>query len=338
MKVISLNHISPAAIYRITALWAFSEAFLGGLLHGLSIPFKGLILCSISVFCICLIGYYGNGRTDILKAMVLVILVKAALSPHTPPMAYIAVAFQGIVGYLFFLSRRFFKLSCVLAFVLSLLETSLQKFITATLIFGSALWKAVNEFLKGAAEELHWNDVNILLTIGIVYLSIYAIAGIVLGLFVSTIPKSMEKYSDEHPNFKIDLNENADIEVTPKKKKRIKPFKILILAIISLLFLNYLFEIFPQFIPKDKSLQIVLRGVLFILFWLFVFSPLLKVIFGKWLEKAKHKYAVQVKELVDFLPETRKILVLSYKKIKQEHGKFRIPAFIKLLTANLIFD
>jgi len=333
-----MNNVSPAAIYRITALWAFSEAFLGGLLHGLSIPFKGLILCSISVFCICLIGYYGNGHTDILKALVLVILVKAALSPHTPPMAYIAVGFQGITGYLFFISNRFFKISCVLVFVLSLLETSLQKFITATLIFGSALWKAANDFLKNAAEELHWNDVNLLYVIGGVYLSIYAIAGIVLGLFTSSIPKSMEKYSEENPNFKINLSEEADIEVMPKRKKRFKPFKVLILALIVFFFLNYLFEIFPQFIPKDKSLQIVLRAVLFILFWLFVFSPLLKFLFKKWLATARHKYAVQVKELVEFLPETRKILILSYKKIKQEHGKLRIPAFVKLLTANLIYD
>ncbi len=334
------TEITPAAIYRITALWAFSEAFLGGLLHGLSIPFKGLILCSISVFCICLIGYYGNGRTDILKAMILVILVKAALSPHTPPMAYIAVAFQGLIGYLFFLSKskNYFKLSCVLVFVLSLLETSLQKFITVTLIFGSELWKAVNEFLKGAAEELHWNDVNLLYIIGAIYLSIYAIVGIVLGIFTSNIPKSMEKYSEENPNFKIDLNEDADIEVAQRKKKKFKPFKILILGIIVFLFINYLFEIFPQFIPKDKSLQIFLRAVLFILFWVFVFSPLLKFLFKKWLANAKHKYAVQVKELIEFLPQTRKILILSYKKTKQEHGKFRIPAFIKLLTGNLIYD
>jgi hypothetical protein len=330
--------ISPAAIYRITALWAFSEAFLGGLLHGLSIPFKGLILCSISVFCICLIGYYGSGRTDILKAMILVILVKAALSPHTPPPAYIAVAFQGITGYLFFLSKRFFKLSCILVFVLSLLETSLQKLITVTLIFGTELWKAVNEFLKNAAAELNWNDTNILYTIGIIYLSIYAAVGIVFGFFVSTIPKSMERYSDTHPDFKVNLNAEVETENPKWKKKGLKPFKVLILSLIAFLFLNYLLDIFPQFIPKDKSLQIVIRAVLFILFWLFVFSPLLKFLFSKWLAGAKHRYALQVKELVDFLPETRKILILSYKKIKQEHGKFRIPAFVKLLTANLIYD
>lgn len=338
--MISTSHqiISPAAIYRITALWAFSEAFLGGLLHGLSIPFKGLILCSISVFCICLIGYYGNGRSDILKAMILVMLVKAALSPHTPPMAYIAVAFQGLTGYLFFLSKRFFKLSCVLVFVLSLLETSLQKLITVTLIFGTALWKAVNEFLKNAAAELNWNNDNILYTIGIVYLSIYALAGIVFGLFVSTLPKAMDKYHDAHPDFKINLNTEVEVEKPKWKKKGLKPFKILILSLIAFFFLNYLFDIFPQFIPKDKSLQIVIRAVLFILFWLFVFSPLMKSLLKKWLHKAEHKYALQVKELINFLPETRKILILSYKKIKQEHGKFRIPAFIKLLTANLIYD
>ncbi len=342
MNIVHLKSISASAIYRITALWAFSEAFLGGLLHGMNVPFKGLILCSISVFCICLIGYYGNGRTDILKAMILVILVKAALSPHSPPMAYIAVAFQGITGYLFFLSKKYFKLSCVLVFVISLLETSLQKFLTVTLIFGSALWKAANDFLKNAAEELHWNDVNLLYIIGAVYLSIYAIAGIILGLFTATIPKSMEKYSHENPDFKIDLNkdrsEDLDIKVIPKKKKRFKPFKVLILALITFFFLNYLFGIFPQFIPKDKSLQIVVRAVLFLTFWLFIFSPLLKLLFRRWLDKAQHRYAVQVKELVEILPQTKKILILSYKKIKQEHGKFRISAFIKLLTANLIYD
>lgn len=270
--------------------------------------------------------------------MILVMLVKAALSPHTPPMAYIAVAFQGLTGYLFFLSKRFFKLSCVLVFVLSLLETSLQKLITVTLIFGTALWKAVNEFLKNAAAELNWNDDNILYTIGTVYLSIYALAGIIFGLFVSTLPKAMDKYHDAHPDFKINLETEFEVEKPKWKKKGLKPFKLLILALIAFFFLNYLFDIFPQFIPKDKSLQIVIRAVLFILFWLFIFSPFMKFLLKKWLHKAEHKYALEIKELINFLPETRKILILSFKKIKQEHGKLRIPAFVKLLTANLIYD
>lgn len=343
MTETNLNKISPAAIYRITALWAFSEAFLGGLLHGLNIPFKGLILCSISVFCICLIGYYGKGRNDILKALVLVILVKAMLSPHSPVQAYVAVIFQGLTGYVFFISKRFFKTSCILVYVIALIETPMQKIVNvvifSTFVFGPKFWGAVNEFMEKASSELNLEGVNLLYLATGIYLSIHLIAGIVLGIFIGRIPESVEKYVIANPGFRIDLNsDEGNFEIQKKKKRKFKAVRILLFTLITFLFLNYLFEFFPQFIPKDKSLQILLRAVLLILFWLFVFSPLIKFIFQKWLAKAKHKYAVQVKELVEFLPQTRKILFLSYKKIKQEHGKFRIPAFVKLLTANLIYD
>ncbi len=342
MKENITNDVSPAAIYRITALWAFSEAFLGGILHALSIPFKGLILCSISVFCICLIGYYGK-RSDILKALVLVILVKAALSPHSPPQAYVAVAFQGLTGYLFFFSKNFFKASSVFVCVLSLIETPLQKIVNvlifSTFVFGPKFWSAVNDTLKKFSSELGMGGLNLLYLAAGIYLGIHLIAGIVLGIFVARVPNSVKKYAEENPDFKINLDESEEeLEIQKKKKKKLKPAKIFIAVLIIFLFLNYLFEIFPQFIPKDESLQILLRAVLLVLFWLFVFSPLIKLIFRKWLSKAKNKYSVQLRDLINFLPQTRKILTLSYKKTKQEHGKLRIPAFVKLLTANLIYD
>lgn len=338
-----MNQITPAAIYRITALWAFSEAFLGGILHAFNIPFKGLILCSISVFCICLIGYYGTGRNDILKALLLVILVKAMLSPHSPVQAYVAVIFQGLTGYLFFISKRFFKTSCILVYVISLVETPMQKIVNvvifSTFVFGPKFWGAVNEFMQKASAELNLGDLNLIYLATGIYLAIHLVAGIILGIFIGRIPESVEKYVIANPGFRIDLNsDEGDFEIQKKKKKKFKAVRIFLFALITFLFFNYLFEFFPQFIPKDKSLQILLRAVLLILFWLFVLSPLIKVIFQRWLAKAKHKYAIQVKELIEFLPQTRKILFLSYKKIKQEHGKFRIPAFVKLLTANLIYD
>lgn len=337
-----MNQVSPAAIYRITALWAFSEAFLGGILHALSIPFKGLILCSISVFCICLIGYYGK-RSDILKEVVLVILVKAALSPHSPPQAYVAVAFQGLAGYLFFFSKEYFKTAAVFESVLSLIETPMQKIVNVLLfsafVFGPKFWSAVNETMKKFASELNMEGANLLYWAVGIYLGIHVAAGIILGIFVARIPKSVEKFVKENPDFKINLDDSEEeLEVQKKRKKKLKPAKIFVAILIIFLFLNYLFEIFPQFIPKDESLQILLRAVLLILFWLFVFSPLMKLLFRKWLSKAKNKYSVQLRDLIEFLPQTRKILILSYKKVKQEHGKFRIPAFVKLLTANLIYD
>jgi hypothetical protein len=337
-----LNHVSPAAIYRITALWAFSEAFLGGILHALSIPFKGLILCSISVFCICLIGYYGK-RSDILKELVLVILVKAALSPHSPPQAYVAVAFQGLAGYLFFFSKNHFKTSAILESVFSLIETPLQKIVNvlifSTFVFGPKFWSAVNDTMKKFASELNMGGANLLYWAVGIYLGIHLIAGIILGIFISRIPKAVEKFVKENPDFKINSGDSEEeLEIRKKRKKKFKPAKIFVIILIIFLFLNYLFEIFPQLIPRDESLQIFLRAVLLILFWLLVFSPLMKLLFRKWLSKATNKYSVQVRDLINFLPQTKKIITMCYKKIKHEHGKFRIPAFVKLLTANLIYD
>ena len=338
-----MTHASVSAIYRITALWAFSEAFLGGILHALNIPFKGLILCSISVFCICLIGYYGTGRNDILKALILVILVKAVLSPHSPVQAYVAVIFQGLTGYLFFISKRFFKTSCVLVYVISLIETPMQKIVNVVIfsafVFGPKFWSSVDDFMKKASGEIGMGDVN-LIYVGVgIYMGIHIIAGIILGIFVGRLPESVSKFVKENPHYKIDMSEIAgDLEVKKNKRKKLKVFKTLVTVLITFLFLNYLFEFFPQFIPKDASLQILLRAVLLVLFWLLVFSPIIKFLFKKWLAGAKNKYSVQVRELIEFLPETRKILFLSYRKIKQEYGKFRIPAFVKLLTANLIYD
>jgi hypothetical protein len=78
-------------IIRITALWAFSEAFLGGILHGFKIPFAGLALSLVAAICMSLLAVHDNKRGVILKATLVVIAVKFILSPHTPPMAYVAV-------------------------------------------------------------------------------------------------------------------------------------------------------------------------------------------------------------------------------------------------------
>ena len=99
---------------RITALWAFSEAFLGGLLHGFHVPFTGLVLSSFAAVCIASLTINDYAKGKILKATLLVIIVKAILSPHTPPTAYFAVFLQGFFGELIFSSRLPFKISALL--------------------------------------------------------------------------------------------------------------------------------------------------------------------------------------------------------------------------------
>ena len=51
--------------YRLIALWVICEVVAGGIVHGLHIPFSGMIVSGFAVICICLIGYYGSKQEKI---------------------------------------------------------------------------------------------------------------------------------------------------------------------------------------------------------------------------------------------------------------------------------
>ena len=53
------------SLQRLTALWAFSEAALGGLLHALHIPFSGVVLGGFAIMFISLIAYYSKNHSEI---------------------------------------------------------------------------------------------------------------------------------------------------------------------------------------------------------------------------------------------------------------------------------
>ena len=98
MNVTTEEFYKTNVTLRVTSLWAFTEAFMGGILHGLNIPFAGLALAFVASVCITLIALGNKEKGEILRAALLVIAVKFILSPHTPPMAYLAVAIQGAAG------------------------------------------------------------------------------------------------------------------------------------------------------------------------------------------------------------------------------------------------
>jgi hypothetical protein len=103
-KTVDLDGLDrDRAVERLTALWALNEAGLGGLIHALRVPFTGIVVGSTAVVLIALIAFFAERKAKaILKATVIVLLVKAAASPHTPLPAYAAVSFQGLAGALLF--------------------------------------------------------------------------------------------------------------------------------------------------------------------------------------------------------------------------------------------
>ena len=110
-EVHSNGILSASKIEKLTALWALGESALGGILHALRFPLRGMIISSVAIIIISMIARFSNKRGQILKSTVLVILIKGVISPHTPLTAYLAVFLQGSLGELFFFTKKFKLLS-----------------------------------------------------------------------------------------------------------------------------------------------------------------------------------------------------------------------------------
>src|SRR5215203_3359077 len=176
--------------YRLIALWIFCEAVLGGIIHGLKLPVSGLIVGSCSVICICLIACYVPLRNAILKATIIVAIFKMMLSPHSPPTAYIAVFFQGLVGQLLFSTNGFYKVSCILLGVIALAESALQRILVMTIVFGNDLWKAMNETVSKLTGQAGATNYSLLFGVG--YLLLHILVGFIVGLFAYKLTKKNE--------------------------------------------------------------------------------------------------------------------------------------------------
>ena len=100
MNVSSLNTEQRIlAIHRLTALWAFAESGLGGVLHTAKVPFTGLVVGGFAIILITLIAHLSSKQYKIIvQSLVVVLMVKAAVSPHTPFPAYVAVSFQALLA------------------------------------------------------------------------------------------------------------------------------------------------------------------------------------------------------------------------------------------------
>ena len=192
MTIINKDFFKTNVTLRITALWAFSEAFMGGILHGLQIPFAGLALSFVAAVCITLIALGSTQKGEILKATLLVIVVKFILSPHTPPMAYIAVLIQGAVGELLFFNKRFFKPAAFILTLFSLLYSAFQHLLILTIIFGKQFWAAIDIFLNKITQSFSKGAVHYSLYIVLFYISCYLVAGIVGGFLNIKLIKKIQ--------------------------------------------------------------------------------------------------------------------------------------------------
>ncbi|RYY90979.1 MAG: hypothetical protein EOO15_00075 [Chitinophagaceae bacterium] len=191
------------ALQRLTALWAFCESGLGGVLHALKLPFTGLIVGSFSVICITLIAWCSQRHyRKILDSLLLVLIIKAAVSPHAPPTAYVAVAFQGLAGYTLYRLAGVRAGSVYTLAVLALLESAVQKLLNMTLFFGKSFWSAADELVAFIGRELRIGLPPGSILLVVVYVGLYLLGGIACGWLANRLLRDLAEPAGRLPNYR----------------------------------------------------------------------------------------------------------------------------------------
>ena len=315
--------------YRITALWAVCEGMLGGIIHGFNLPGTGLIISSAAVACISLIAWYCPVKGAILKATIIVAVFKMMLSPHSPPTAYIAVFFQGLMGELLFAGKRNFRLSCILLAVLALVESSVQRILVLTIIYGKELWQAVDTFITRLTGDKEVTSYS--WYIAIAYVSMHFIVALIVGRFIGTLPARLKQEN-------VYSNESIPGAVPFKRKRKRKLALLVTWMVLLVLYVQSSFEIGKPLLPASLPLEIIIRSMLIIFLWYFIASPLLSLWLKKWLQKKQYKLKAEVEAIVEILPSTQQLLQQSWKQTSDIKGIRRLGSFARIALARTVND
>ncbi len=320
------------AIQRLTALWAFTESGLGGIMHALQIPFTGLLVGGMAVIMICLIAdLSGTNYKLILKSAVIVLIVKAMVSPHTPLPAYIAVSFQALLGFALFSLFRVNFFSIILLSSIAMLESAIQKILVLTIFFGTSLWKAMDEMIAMLARQFGSSITNGSYWIIGIYLCIYIIGGVFIAWLAY---RTIQSFRSTATALKLDMSEGAAIAVESlKKHPGKKMYKKLLMLVLVMIILSAVLFVFAAdtktgWLAVAKTICWTLSAILI---WYMLIGPLFTKAIQRILLKKESRYSEEVSKALAFLPVLRRLSVLAWQQSKLEHGLKRWYVFFTTL-------
>jgi hypothetical protein len=321
------SNIKDSAINRLTALWALSEAGLGGIMHAMKIPFTGFFVGGFAVVLISTIAFYSDCNfKKIMQATLLVLLVKAGASPHSPITAYVAVMFQGFIGATIFHSLKHNRVSCVLFGALALLESAIQKILVTTLIFGKSIWQAIDIFMDSVLKDFHLSsNYSYSEIIIVVYVLLHFILGVYLGFVSSSLPINiLKKKVLVIEKFKQLPSQKKQISFNTKSKKSKWINYFLLLGVLVILFL-----LADQF---SKAMYIFIRSIVVMLFIFLIIHPLIILLLNNFSKKRKG----QLEVLTNQIDEIKLIVQPAYQISLQEIGFFK--RFYNFILALIILS
>lgn len=307
----TINSRNALAIQRLTALWALSESGLGGLCHAFKIPFSGLLLGGIAVIIISLLCHFSETKWyTVTSALILVLIVKGMVAPHTQITGYIAVSFQALSGIFFY---KFFpyKIAVFLFCIVAILESAFQRLLTLTILYGTTFWEAIND--TGAWIVKRMGFINGIssseLLVGL-YSSIYFIGSLFVAYIVLYLIGFI-KNEDNVQNMEIVVGKMEGIN-TPQKKKRKNIIMVLLFIVLAGL------VIYGSVVADmQRGIYIFVRTLLILFLWFVVVGPFLLKLVNKFLAKKKEGVSKDIEHIFDLFPYLRSIIMIAWQEAKE---------------------
>ncbi|GEC77815.1 hypothetical protein [Flavobacterium aquatile] len=313
-------------LLNLTSFWIFVEGGLGGAMHLLHIPFTGFLIGGFSVITNILIAYFSNNSKQFLKSLSIVLLAKLLISPYSPPGAYVAVFFQGVLASFIFPVFKLNAFSVFLYSLLVMLESAIQKPLMAYLIFGNELWQGITFFITTFFKNNQASQFILKILI-VIYFTIYAIWAYLIGIWALSFIKNYtlfkKKYSsalNEVPYKKLAI---ANINGSTKK-----------IGLFILLFFLLSISLIAVF-TNTQSVSLYLIKTCLILILFYKITPELLLFYQKKTQFKKKHIVNKVQELISLMYQNSwRANIIS----KQYKGLKRIEVFVHLMIWLNVFN
>ncbi len=328
------------AVERLTALWALNEAGLGGLIHALRVPFTGIVVGSTAVVLIALIAFFAERKAKaILKATVIVLLVKAAASPHTPLPAYVAVSFQGLAGALLFGLLPSLRLAALLLGLLALGQGAVQKLVVMSLLYGRSLWDSVDAVGRWILEKMGHGSGDLSPTgwFLVVYLGYYALAGLITGWLAGAIPREIAQALEQPLPAPVPVPGESPETVLPvpsrKRWWRRTPFKAGLVLAALLVVLAWLY---PGGEGWMRGVRVFVRAGIVLAVWMLAVRPLGMALFRRFRRREQSVYGAEAARALAQFPALRLAAAAAWRQSGATGGFRRWKRFLVELVVRAL--
>ena len=272
-------------------------------------------------------------KGEILKSVIIVIIVKGIVSPHTPVTAYIAVIMQALLGTTLLYFRNMYHITSFLFSILVSLLSALQKVLVLTIVFGANFWNAIDDFFNYLIYGFFNIKAGIYASYWIVgfYFLIHALGGLAVGIYVSGFKRRIEQRKRQQQ--KIIIANNLPDEILYFKTRTRKSWwlkKSRITLFIFLVILILISYISPGVlnINADSVIFMMVRSFIVIFVWMYFLSPVILRFSKIFLKKRETNYSKDIKAINEIIPDLKKIIFYFWKKSAEQKGLKRVYFFV----------